>query len=492
MKRFFALMLALILCASTLPVSAAVKADFAPSEAIVQFIANQEGFRACAHSSGGRLYIGYGTQVKSGEYPNGISREKALELLKADISSYTWLVNQFLSKYGVKVTQNQFDALVSLSYNISTKWMSDASTLGALLIKGKYTDLQFMNALGSWCHAGGKALAGLCQRRIQEAKIFLYGDYGELNYLYYYAADDAKLAALREELQTLREESGTGDREIDLARETKLVEQISALQMSISVKRGPSYQEDSAKDFTYLRYDGGKGYEDDDIVYYAKNQPYGEFGGAYRKGYKLAAWVLADGTYLLPTDEATAARAVKAVWTTGKVDRKYLSASPYSDVSVYVWYYNRLQQASSAGIVSGYADGSFRPGNGVTVGAALKMLMLATGYGKQKSPDGVAFGGYRALALQEGFATKEELADLSAPATRLLVARMTARAMGLAASEEASPYTDADDPLATALYTSGVMVGSVQDGEAALLGEKPVRRSEMAAIVSRILQYKEV
>ena len=56
MKRLFALMLALVLCASTLPASAAVQADFAPSEAIIQFIANQEGFRAYAHSSGGRNF----------------------------------------------------------------------------------------------------------------------------------------------------------------------------------------------------------------------------------------------------------------------------------------------------------------------------------------------------------------------------------------------------------------------------------------------------
>ena len=498
MKRLFALMLALVLCASTLPASAAVQADFAPSEAIIQFIANQEGFRAYAHSSGGRLYIGYGTQVKSGEYPNGISREKALELLEADISSYTWLVNRFAAKYGVALTQNQFDALVSLSYNVSTKWMSADSTLGALLIKGSYTDLQFMNAFGSWCHAGGKALTGLVLRRIREAKIFLYGDYGDLNYLYYYGEDDAALAALRKELQTLREgneeneENEVLTEEEYLAREEALTDRIAAPQEAVSEERGPEYKEDSARDFTYLRYDGGKGYEDDDIIYYAKNQPYGEFGGAYRKGYKLAAWATEDGTYLLPTDTATGAKAVKAVWTTGEADRKYLSVSPFSDVSIYAWYYEGLQQASSAGIVSGYADGSFRPEKEVTVGAVLKMLMLAAGYSAQKTVNGSAFEGYKTLALKDGLATKEELTDLSASATRLFVARFAARAMGLAAGEGKSPYADTDDPLATALYTTGVMVGSVQDGKTVLLGDKPVRRLEMAVIVSRILQYREV
>ena len=48
-----------------------------PSQAIVEFIANQEGFRSKPHKSGGYWYIGYGTQIKSGQYSGGISREKA-------------------------------------------------------------------------------------------------------------------------------------------------------------------------------------------------------------------------------------------------------------------------------------------------------------------------------------------------------------------------------------------------------------------------------
>lgn len=499
MKRLFALTLALLMCCSTLPTFAAVKSDFAPSEAIVQFAANQEGFRAYAHSSGGRLYIGYGTQIKSGQYPNGISREKAMELLEADISSYTWLVNQFIAKYGVELTQNQFDALVSFSYNTSTKWMSKDSTLGAMVIGGDYSDLEFMNAFGSWCHAGGKVLTGLVLRRMREAKIFLYGDYDELNYCYYYAADDAKLAALREELSALRESCEAPEEDTEplseeeyLAREAELQERIAALEEAISEERGPVYSENAAKDFTYLRYDGGKGYEDEDIVYYVKNQPYGEFGGAYRKGYQLAAWALEDGTYLLPSDKATGARAVKAVWTTGAVDHAYLSTSPFSDVSIHAWYYARLQEASKAGIISGYKDGSFRPQKSVSVGATLKMLMRAAGYSEQKAVNGSAFEGYKTLALAEGLATKEELRDLEAPATRLFVARLAARVMGLTASEEASPYTDIDDPLATALYATGVMVGSVQDGKAVLLGKNEVRRLEMAVIASRMMEYNEV
>ena len=51
------------------------RSEWTPSSAIVKFIANQEGFRSTAHQSGGKWYIGYGTQIKAGQYPNGISRE---------------------------------------------------------------------------------------------------------------------------------------------------------------------------------------------------------------------------------------------------------------------------------------------------------------------------------------------------------------------------------------------------------------------------------
>ena len=509
MKRMLALALALLLLASAaFPASAAAGTDMSPSKAALQFIANQEGFRAYAHASGGHYYIGYGTQIKSGQYPNGISREKALELLEKDVSSYTYLVNQFAHKHSLTFTQYQFDALVSLSYNISTKWMKTDSSLCRLLLKGSYTDVELMQAMGSWCHAGGTALSGLCARRICEAKMFLYGDYGDLNYLFYYADTDAELSALREELQTLRgtwaaqevglSDSGLGAEETEvltegeyLTQETALLEKIAACQAAIDAEPGPVYGENAAKDFTYVRYDGGKGTENDDIIYYAKGQPYGELGSASRTGYRLAAWEKKDGSYLLPTDTASSACAVTAVWTTGTVNRAYLTTSPFGDVSIYAWYYDSLLQASKAGIVSGYANGNFYPQDSVTVGALLKMVLLSAGYGEQPSADGSAFGGYRALALKKGFVSAAEVSDLSVPATRLLAARLAATALGLEKSEDVSPYADVSDPLATALYATGIMVGSSENGKTVLLADKQVRRLEMAVIVSRMLQYRE-
>lgn len=107
-KRFFCALLALTMLFSTMAFATEESEEliideevhlimateerrsaWTPSEAIVKFIANQEGFRATAHQSGGHWYIGYGTQIKAGQYPNGISREKALELLRGHITKIT-------------------------------------------------------------------------------------------------------------------------------------------------------------------------------------------------------------------------------------------------------------------------------------------------------------------------------------------------------------------------------------------------------------------
>ena len=74
------------------------RSQWTPSDAIVNFIANQEGFRSKPHKSGGRWYVGYGTQVKSGQYANGISREKAMELLKGHIATYAGYLSRIVSR----------------------------------------------------------------------------------------------------------------------------------------------------------------------------------------------------------------------------------------------------------------------------------------------------------------------------------------------------------------------------------------------------------
>ena len=485
------------------------RSQWTPSDAIVKFIANQEGFRSTAHQSGGYWYIGYGTQIKAGQYPNGISREKAMELLQGHVDYYAGYLDSFLQKNGIVVTQYEYDALLSLTHNLSTKWMS--GTLSSYLVAGieNYTDLQVVNAFGGYCRAGGKVLSGLALRRIQEAKIFLYGDYGDFNYDYWYAPSEKELQLeemklQQEEMETLLAEGVDEEgnlleeaviEETELALE-ELVLAMEELQAEIERENelkliGP-YYEGEEKNYTYVRFDAGKGTSDKYIMYYEKGVPYAEFATAERSGYQLAGWETEDGEMLLPTDCPTKAVAVEAVWTKGEVDHTNLSLSPFADVPMTAWYYKELQELSEAKIIGGYDDGTFRPNDSLSCGAVLKLVLLTAGYEEQAPTGENSLSGYLSLALREGLIEEGDITNLKAPANRLLVAQLTAKAMGLTPSDAETPYADADDPYATALCEAGIMGGKEVDGVRILDAKSGLRRCEAAAVIWRMRNYRSM
>jgi GH24 family phage-related lysozyme (muramidase) len=94
----------------------------------------------------------------------------ALMLLTKTVAAYEHTVNTV----GVELTQNEYDALVSLCYNIgSGNFVS--STLVKMLKAGEPKSevaKQFLR----WDKAGGKPLAGLTRRRNAEAELFLKQD----------------------------------------------------------------------------------------------------------------------------------------------------------------------------------------------------------------------------------------------------------------------------------------------------------------------------
>ena len=482
------------------------RAQWTPSDAIIKFIANQEGFSAKPHKSGGYWYIGYGTQIKSGQYSEGISREKALELLMGHVNTYTGYLDSFLQKNGIELTHYEYDALLSLTYNLSTKWMS--GTLSSYLVNGieNYTDLQVVNAFGGYCRAGGKVLSGLALRRIQEAKIFLYGDYGDFNYDYWYAPSEkelqleamqlqqaemeALLAAGVDEEGNLLAEEVIAETELALEELAAAMEELQAeIEWENSIRLIGPYYDGEEKNYTYVRFDAGKGTSDKYILYYEKGVPYGEFSAAERSGYQLAGWETDDGEMLLPTDCPTKAKAVTAVWTKGEVDHTNLSLSPFSDVPMTAWYYRELEELNGAGIIGGYKDGTFRPNDALSCGAVLKLVLLSAGYEEQAPTGESALSGYLSLALREGLVEEGEITDLKAPAPRLLVAQLTAKAMGLNPSDAETPYADADDPYATALCEAGIMGGKEVDGVRVLDAKSNLRRCEAAAVIWRMRNY---
>lgn len=138
----------------------------------LNLIKSFEGKRVNAYDDGvGVWTIGFGT-IK---YPNGIrvkkgdtcTEQQAEDYLRNDLAKFETAINKLVK---VPLTQNQFDALVSLTYNIGSGAFK-GSTLLKLLNKGDYQSAadQFL----AWNRAGGKVMKGLVRRREAERALFL-------------------------------------------------------------------------------------------------------------------------------------------------------------------------------------------------------------------------------------------------------------------------------------------------------------------------------
>ena len=59
------------------------------------------------------------------------------------------------------------------------------------------------------------------------------------------------------------------------------------------------------------------------------------------------------------------------------------SVKKFTDISTSTWCYKYVTELASANVISGYSNGTFQEKNTITYGAALKLIMLAAGYGEQ-------------------------------------------------------------------------------------------------------------
>ncbi len=116
--------------------------------------------------------IGYGHLIRPGEeFKNGISEPHATELLRNDIAMAERAVQDNIA---VPLSQNQFDALVSLAYNIGAKNFA-ASTVVKYINDPNFHSSIYPNlesAWKAWNKSGGKKMLGLINRRNQEFELF--------------------------------------------------------------------------------------------------------------------------------------------------------------------------------------------------------------------------------------------------------------------------------------------------------------------------------
>lgn len=141
----------------------------------IALIKGFEGCRLTAYpdpgTGGAPWTIGYGWTLPVDGKPvrpgMTIDQATADRLLKAGLVSYE---SDVLKLVKVKLTQNQFDGLVSFAYNVGSRALSTSTLLKKLNagdIKGAADE--FLR----WNKAGGKVLNGLTRRREAERALFL-------------------------------------------------------------------------------------------------------------------------------------------------------------------------------------------------------------------------------------------------------------------------------------------------------------------------------
>ncbi len=139
----------------------------------IELIKKYEGFMSRPYlDATGIPTIGYGATY----YPNGrkvtmqdapISMILAEKMLRDMLKDFEKGVSITITS---KINQNQFDALVSFSYNVGNSAFSK-STL-AKRINANPNDPDIANEFSRWNKAGGRVLAGLTRRRNEESDLY--------------------------------------------------------------------------------------------------------------------------------------------------------------------------------------------------------------------------------------------------------------------------------------------------------------------------------
>jgi len=251
-------LLACLLLQTAFPLSARAE-DRRVSEACIDLIRRYEGFSDAAYQSGGKWYIGYGTQIRQDAYPDGITEAQAEELLRDALRSSEAQVTAYARQHGVTFTQGQFDALVDFTYTLGTAWINGNSlvrklTCGDVSLSRRET----ARAFGVWCHSGGAVLPALANRRLDEAALYLDGS-------------------------------------IDGA----------AAFSYLAIEREP--------DVSYAT----------DFAVYERGETYDYFPTMFHLGYSVAAVETADGELIRLGDTVADSKHVKVIWETSAYSRSY-------------------------------------------------------------------------------------------------------------------------------------------------------------------------
>ena len=137
----------------------------------VNLIKQYEGCKLTAYPDPGSgdvpWTIGYGSTGPDVVEGLTITQDDAEQRLEATLASVSSQISDVVT---VDLNQNQFDALVSFTYNEGIGRL-ETSTLLKLINQGDFADAA--NEFHKWDLSGGRVLNGLISRRLAEKQLFL-------------------------------------------------------------------------------------------------------------------------------------------------------------------------------------------------------------------------------------------------------------------------------------------------------------------------------
>jgi len=146
------------------------------------FLGVAEGYKSKVYAdSGGLPTIGFGhlltkSEINSGKiyinnvavkYSLGLTPQQAMDLRRQDTSYVESCVNGLVQ---VALTQNQYNALISFTFNVGNEAFR-TSTLLKKLNAGLYEEIPAQ--MRRWHHVAGKDVQGLINRREADVKLWL-------------------------------------------------------------------------------------------------------------------------------------------------------------------------------------------------------------------------------------------------------------------------------------------------------------------------------
>lgn len=150
-----------------------INAALQTSDNGLAFIKFAEGFKLRAYrDTGGVLTIGVGHVIKPSEHhlrDATLTEEQVIRLLRVDIKEAEGIVKRLVT---VKLSQNQFDAIVDFAFNLGGGQLR-SSTLLRKLNAGDYKGAA--EEFARWVFDDGVKQPGLVNRRREARSLFLTG-----------------------------------------------------------------------------------------------------------------------------------------------------------------------------------------------------------------------------------------------------------------------------------------------------------------------------